>query len=170
MKFFFFKPAGLRDLIRLLRDRARMGKHKQKTMKENYGRCSRCGYPVRQCICFRFTKQLLILIALLAIVSCSKKTDAPAPPQPPSKTNVRFFSTNAVTSTKVITAKVNGVDYGTVRYSATQPACDAAGFGLVPLAPGNYTVDYIDKDNPMANKQVQITVVASTTCAFFNLK
>lgn len=114
-------------------------------------------------------KFFFALVAILA-VSCSKKTDAPAPPQPPSKTNVRFYSTNAVTSTKVITAKVNGVDYGTVRYSATQPTCDAAGFGLVPLAPGNYTVDYIDKDNPMANKQVQITVVASTACVFFNLK
>lgn len=113
-------------------------------------------------------KFFFALVAILA-VSCSKKTDTPAPQQP-SKVNVRFYSTNAVTSTKVITAKVNGVNYGTVRYSATQPDCNATYFGLVPLAPGNYTVDYIDKDNPMANKQVQITVVASTTCAFFNLK
>lgn len=118
----------------------------------------------------RNMKNFFFALVAVLVVSCSKKTDAPAPPQPSSKTNVRFFSTNAVTSTKVITAKVNGVDYGTVRYSATQPTCDAAGFGMVPLAPGNYTVDYIDKDNPMANKQVQITVVASTTCAFFNLK
>lgn len=116
----------------------------------------------------KMNKFFFALVAILA-VSCSKKTDTPAP-QPPSKINVRFFSTNAVTSTKVITAKVNGTDYGTVRYSASQPACDAVGYGMVPLAPGNYTVDYIDKDNPMANRQVQITVVASTTCAFFNLK
>lgn len=117
----------------------------------------------------KMNRFFFILVTILA-VSCSKKTDSPTPPPPASKTNVRFFSTNAVTSTKVITAKVAGTDYGRVTYSASQPDCSAAGFGMVQLAPGSYTVDYIDGSNPMANKQVQITVVASATCAFFNLK
>jgi hypothetical protein len=116
-------------------------------------------------------KHLLFLFAVLAIVSCKKtKDDNPTPPAP-AKANVRFFSTNAVTSYKVITAKVNGTDYGRVTYSASQPPCSAAGFGLVTLAPGTYNVDYIDKDSPMANRQVTITVPqGATTCVFFDLK
>lgn len=115
-------------------------------------------------------KRLFFLFAVLAIVSCKKtKDDNPTPPAP-AKVNVRFFSTNAVTSYKVITAKVNGTDYGTVKYSASQPDCSGAGFGMVQLKPGTYTVDYLDKDNGMANKQVSITVPQATTCVFFDLK
>lgn len=116
-------------------------------------------------------KHLLFLFAVLAIVSCKKSIDKPAPPTPPAKANVRFFSTNAVTSTKVITAKVNGTDYGRVTYSASQPTCSAAGFGMVQLAPGVYNVDYLDPANSMANKQVTITVPqGATSCVFFDLK
>lgn len=118
----------------------------------------------------RNMKRFFFALVAFLVVSCSKKTDPPTPTPAPTKTSVRFFSTNAVTSTKVITAKVSGTDYGRVTYSASQPDCSAAGFGMVQLKPGTYTVDYIDSSNPMANRQVQITVVASTTCAFFNLQ
>lgn len=115
-------------------------------------------------------KRLFFLFAVLAIVSCKKSVDNPTPPAP-AKVNVRFYSTNAVTAYKVITAKVNGTDYGTVKYSASQPPCSGAGFGMVPLKPGNYTVDYLDKDNPMANKSVAIVVPSGVTdCIFFDLK
>jgi len=116
-------------------------------------------------------KHLFFVFAVLAIVSCKKSVDKPTPPPPPAKASVRFFSTNAVTSTKVITAKVNGTDYGRVTYSASMPACSAAGFGMVQLAPGIYNVDYLDPSNSMANKQVSITVPTGTTnCIFFDLK
>lgn len=116
-------------------------------------------------------KHLFFLFAVLAIVSCTKSKDDNPTPQPPAKVNVRFYSTNAVTSTKPITAQVNGTNYGTVRYSASQPDCSAAGFGMVQLKPGNYAVDYLDPANPMANKQVSITVPqGATTCVFFDLK
>lgn len=116
-------------------------------------------------------KHLLFLFAVLAIVSCTKSKNDNPTPQPTAKVNVRFYSTNAVTSYKVITAKVNGADYGTIKYSASQPDCSGAGFGLVQLKPGNYNVDYLDKDNPMANRQVTITVPqGATTCVFFDLK
>jgi len=142
----------------------------KKTKMKNYGRCARCGYPVRQCICFRYWKRILIFVAFLAIVSCKKSVDNPTPPAP-AKVNVRFYSTNAVTSYKVITAKVSGTDYGRITYSASQPACSSAWFGMVQLKPGNYNVDYLDKDNPMANKQVAIVVPSGTTdCIFFDLK
>lgn len=114
-------------------------------------------------------KYLFFLFAVLAIVSCKKSVDNPTP-QPAPKVNVRFFSTNAVTSYKVITAKVNGTDYGRITYSASQPDCSGVGFGMVQLKPGTYAVDYIDKDNPMANKQVSITVPQAATCVFFDLK
>jgi ribosomal protein L37E len=143
----------------------------KQTKMKNYGRCARCGYPVRQCICFRYWKRVLIFIAFLAIVSCKKSVESPAPLPTTAKVNVRFFSTNAVTSTKVITAKVSGTDYGRVTYAASQPACSAAGFGMVQLVPGVYNVDYIDPSNTMANKQVSITVPqGATTCVFFDLK
>lgn len=117
-------------------------------------------------------KNLFTVFAiLLAIVSCTKSKDDKSAPPPATMVNVRFFSTNAVTSAKVITAKVGGIDYGTVRYSASQPGCSAAGFGMVTLKPGTYAVDYLDKDNPMANRQVSITVPqGATTCVFFDLK
>jgi hypothetical protein len=116
-------------------------------------------------------KNLIIFFALLVIVSCKKSVDKPTPPPAPAKANVRFYSTNAVTSYKVITAKVNGTDYGRITYSANQPDCSASWFGMVQLKPGNYKVDYIDPSNQMANKQVDITVPqGATTCVFFDLK
>jgi hypothetical protein len=127
-------------------------------------------------ICRRTTpkkmKKLFTVFALLlAIVSCTKSKDDNPAPQPPAKVNVRFYSTNAVTSTKPITAQVNGTNYGTIKYSASQPDCSAAGFGMVQLKPGVYAVDYLDPANPMANKQVSITVPqGATTCVFFDLK
>lgn len=114
-------------------------------------------------------KSLFILFALVAIVSCKKSVDAPA--EPPAKASVKFYSTNMVTATKVITVKVSGQDYGRVNYSANMPACGASGFASMSLAPGNYKADYLDPANPNANKQVSFTVAAGTsTCQFFDLK
>jgi hypothetical protein len=119
----------------------------------------------------KMKKLFTVFALLLAIVSCTKSKDDNPAPQPPTKVNVRFYSTNAVTSTKPITAQVNGTNYGTIKYSASQPDCSAAGFGMVQLKPGVYAVDYLDPANPMANKQVSITVPQSaTTCVFFDLK
>lgn len=115
-------------------------------------------------------KQLLTIFALVAIVSCSKSVDSPAPPAP-TKATVKFYSTNMVTATKVITVKVSGQDYGRVNYSANAPACSASGFAAISLAPGSYKADYLDPSNPNANKQVSFTVAAGTTgCQFFDLK
>lgn len=139
---------------------------------KNYGRCARCGYPVRQCICFRYWKRVLICIAFLAIASCKKSTEGPRQEPPrPAVVNVVFYSSNPVTSYKVITAKVGSINYGAITYSARQPVCSSTWYGMIKLNPGNYNVDYIDKDNPMANRQVAIVVPSGVTdCVFFDLK
>lgn len=116
-------------------------------------------------------KSVFILFALMAIVSCKKSTDAPAPPPAPAKASVKFYSTNAVTATKIINVKVSGQDYGRVNYSANMPACSSSSFAVMSLAPGNYKADYLDPSNPNANKQVSFTVASGTTnCQFFDLK
>jgi hypothetical protein len=113
----------------------------------------------------------LIFVAFLAIVSCKKNSYGPSVDPPRQNVTVKFYSTNPVTSYKVITAKVGTVNYGVITYSASQPACSSAWFGAIKLSAGNYTVDYIDKDNQMANRQVAIVVpTGATDCVFFDLK
>lgn len=116
-------------------------------------------------------KLLPILVLLLAIVSCKKSGYGPSSEPPRQNVSVQFYSTNPVTSYKVITAKVGSVNYGVIKYSATQPGCGNPGYGMIKLSAGNYSVEYIDKDNVMANKQVAIVVPPGVTdCVFFDLK
>jgi len=116
-------------------------------------------------------KGLHLVLALALLASCSKSTIENRAPEPASKATVRLFSTNAVVATKVITAKVNGVEYGRIAYSAGAPACGASGFGSVQIVPGTYTVDVIDATNPYATRQITIVVPKDfTTCVFFNVK
>lgn len=115
-------------------------------------------------------KKILLFVAMAALVSCSKSVDPPAGPAPSTGRQVKFYSTNAVVVTKVITVKIGANDYGQLHYSASVPGCDAPVFKAIKLAPGNYIADVIDEANPNASKQVGFTVAQGTRCVFFNLK
>jgi hypothetical protein len=116
-------------------------------------------------------KKIILLATIALAISCSKSVDAPGQPAPDTGKTVKFYSSNAVVVTKVITVKIGANDYGQLHYSAAQPGCAEPGFGSIKLAPGSYVADYIDQANPNATKQVSFTVPQSvTTCVFFNLK
>jgi hypothetical protein len=117
-------------------------------------------------------KKILTVVAILAIVSCTKSTDGSAGASSGSqKASVKFYTTNAVATTKVITVDVDGTEYGRLMYSGSQPACAGAGFAAIMLAPGQHVANIKDPGSPYATRQVYFNVPAAVSgCIFYDLK